>query len=64
MAEIVNLRRARKTKKRAEHETAAAANRARFGVPKSARDLTKAEEDIAAHKHEQHRIGKRDDDTA
>jgi hypothetical protein len=63
MAEIVNLRRARKAKKRSKHETHAAANRVRFGAPKGARDRAKAEEDIAARNHNQHRIGKQDDDS-
>lgn len=35
MAEIVNLRRARKAKARDEAETAAAANRAKFGRTKA-----------------------------
>ena len=35
MAEIVNLRRARKTRKRPEKEAGAAANRTRFGQSKA-----------------------------
>lgn len=42
MGEIVNLRLARKAKARAESETAAAANRARFGVSKPEKTLTAA----------------------
>ena len=42
MTEIVNLRRARKAKARADKEAQAASNRAKFGVAKGERDLTKA----------------------
>ncbi|MEI9933043.1 MAG: DUF4169 family protein [Rhizomicrobium sp.] len=42
MAEIVNLRRARKAKGRAEKDRAADASRAKFGTAKSERDLAKA----------------------
>ena len=42
MAEIVNLRRAKKAKARSEAEEKAAANRAKFGTPKEERELTKA----------------------
>ena len=42
MAEIVNLRRARKARTRAEKEREADANRARHGTPKAARDLAEA----------------------
>lgn len=42
MAEIVNLRRARKAKTRADKDRTAEANRAKFGTAKSERDLAKA----------------------
>jgi hypothetical protein len=42
MAEIVNLRRARKAKGRSEKEREADANRAKHGVAKPERDLAKA----------------------
>jgi hypothetical protein len=48
MAEIVNLKRARKAKTRAVKEAEAGENRARFGVPKAARSLTKAQSEKAA----------------
>ncbi len=38
MAEIVNLRAARKRRSRADQETAAAANRARFGQRRADKD--------------------------
>ncbi|MFC4255333.1 DUF4169 family protein [Altererythrobacter xixiisoli] len=43
MAEIVNLRQARKAAKRAGEEAQAAANRARFGQTKSGKASVKAE---------------------
>ena len=50
MTEIVNLRRARKARERAAKEQQAADNRARFGVSKRVRSITKArsEKDVAA----------------
>jgi len=48
MAEIVNLRRARKAKGRAEKDRAAETNRAKFGTAKAERDLVKARETKAA----------------
>jgi hypothetical protein len=42
VTEIINLRRARKAKARAEKQEQAAENRARHGAPKSERGLTKA----------------------
>ncbi len=49
MAEIVNLRRARKAKGRAEKEREAEANRTKHGTAKSARDLARARAEKAAH---------------
>jgi len=48
VAEIVNLRRARKAKGRADKDRTAEANRAKFGTAKSERDLAKARETKAA----------------
>jgi hypothetical protein len=42
VAEIVNLRRARKTKDRTDKDRVAEVNRAKFGTAKSERDLVKA----------------------
>ncbi len=44
MAEIVNLRRARKNLARAENEKQAGANRIKFGRSKAEKDLAKAED--------------------
>lgn len=43
MAEIINLRLARKARKRADHERQAEANRARSGQTRAQRDLHKRE---------------------
>jgi hypothetical protein len=43
MAEIINLRLARKAQKRSQADTAASANRARFGQSKAQRNLQTAE---------------------
>ena len=56
MPEIVNLRRARKAKARAEAEEIAAANRARLGTPKLTCDLTKARSEKAASVLDSHRL--------
>ncbi len=55
MAEIVNLRRARKAKSRSEKQSVAEANRAKHGVAKNVRELEKAkttkdQSNIDAHK--------------
>ena len=46
MAEIVNLRRARKKRERAEKEKAAAANREKHGESKEFRDAEDAREQL------------------
>jgi hypothetical protein len=56
MGKIVNLRRARKAKARSEAEETAAANRARSGTPKTARDLTKSRSEKAARTLDSHRL--------
>ena len=56
MAEIVNLRRARKTKARSEKEKVAEANRIVYGTPKHLRALAKAQRDNAAKNVDAHRL--------
>ena len=56
MTEIVNLRRARKAKSRGEKQSAAASNRAKHGVAKSARKLEDARGEKAKHDLEAHRL--------
>jgi hypothetical protein len=58
MADIINLRRARKAKGRAEKDRAADANRAKFGTPKSERDLAKAQKAKEYHGLESHKLDK------
>lgn len=56
-AEIVNLRRARKAKARAEDAAQAAVNRARFGERKAERSAREAEAERAAQVHAGHERG-------
>lgn len=56
MGDIVNLRRARKAKSRAENEARAADNRLAFGRTKAERNLTRAEHDMAARRLDGHRL--------
>jgi hypothetical protein len=58
MAEIINLRQARKQKARAEKEARADQNRIAFGRTKAEKELTKAERDMAQRRLDSH---KRDD---
>lgn len=56
-ADVINLRRARKAKARAEREKTAADNRVAFGRSKAEKQLTKAEREreqraIEAHRRE------------
>jgi len=55
MAEIVNLRRARKAKTKSEKDKAAEANRVAHGTPKDLRALSKARADKAARDLEGHK---------
>ena len=59
MAEIINLRKARKAKARAEKEAEAAENRAKFGQRKEERSQSEAAKDLLDRKLDAHR---RDDD--
>jgi hypothetical protein len=58
MAEIVNLRTARKQKAREDARALAAANAARHGQGKAARALQQAEADKAARLLDGHRLEK------
>ena len=58
MAEIVNLRRARKAKARAEKDKTAEANRIAHGAPKAAREQAKARNRQAEQKLTGHRLEK------
>jgi hypothetical protein len=61
MAEIVNLRRARKQKARVTAETEAAANRLTHGRSKAERKKSKAEQEAVDRKLDGHKRGDRDD---
>ncbi|MBX3513304.1 MAG: DUF4169 family protein [Xanthobacteraceae bacterium] len=60
MAEVVNLRRARKAKLRAEKEAVAAQNRARFGRPQHERKLTATLEEKREHSLSLHSLADRE----
>ena len=60
MAEIINLRKARKKKARAEKEAESAENRAKFGRPKEERSQSDAAKDLLDRKLDAHR--RKDDD--
>ena len=56
MAEIINLRQARKARLRVEKDEKAADNRIAFGRPKKARTLAEAKKAIAFARHEGHKL--------
>jgi hypothetical protein len=58
MAEIINLRRARKAKAKAEKDNTAEANRVLHGTPKAVRNLAKAAADKADQALASHRLEK------
>jgi hypothetical protein len=55
LAEIVNLRMARKQRRRMERERAAEENRTRHGIPPAERAARKAEAERQRNVHEDHR---------
>ncbi|GLQ57790.1 DUF4169 family protein [Devosia nitrariae] len=55
MADIVNLRRARKQKARSEKEVTAAENRVRFGRTKAEREREEAQKTLANKRIEAHK---------
>jgi hypothetical protein len=56
MAEIVNLRRARKAKARTEKDKTAQANRVAHGTPKAVRKLSQAQKDKAEQRLAGHQL--------
>ncbi len=56
MAEIVNLKRAKKAKARAAAEEIAATNRSKFGTPKAERKLVEAKREKDVEKVDGHRL--------
>ena len=62
MADIINLRRARKAKARAGAQAGAAANRTKFGLTKLARDQAEEQQHRAARKLDGHKLTPPDQD--
>lgn len=62
MAELINLRTARKQKAKAQKEKTAQANRVLHGTPKALRGLTQAQKDLSDQRHGGHRLEKPDSD--
>lgn len=62
MAEIINLRRARKQRARQDADQQAQQNRITFGRTKAERQLTEAERDKAARTLDGHRLASPDDE--
>ena len=62
MAELINLRRARKAREKAEKEKTAEANRALHGTPKHLRKLSGLQKDKAEQRLSGHRLEKDQDD--
>lgn len=61
MAEIINLRKARKAKARTEAEKQAEQNRARFGQTKAEKVVRKLEDARAAKAHDAGKLEKSDE---
>lgn len=62
MAEIVNLRRARKARQRREKQAEAEANRALFGEPRRLAELRRRRQEQAGARLEGHRRGTTDEE--
>ena len=62
MAEIINLRRARKAKARAEKEKAAEVNRVAHGTPKALKKLEQARQEKAKERLSGHRLEEDEDE--
>ncbi|GJD47924.1 hypothetical protein OPKNFCMD_0637 [Methylobacterium crusticola] len=60
MAEIINLRQARKARERAARDRDAAENRAAFGRSKPAKTRAETREALDAARHEGHRLERPD----
>ena len=61
MAEIINLRRARKARAKADKDKAAEANRLLHGTPKTVRNLAEARKNKADQALSSHRLENEDD---
>jgi len=56
MADIINLRQARKARERAEAEAQAERNRVKFGLSKAEKKKREASDKLAIERHEGHRL--------
>jgi hypothetical protein len=61
-AEIINLKRARKARAKADKEKAAEANRVLHGMPKAVRNLAEARKNKADQSLSGHRLENKDED--
>ena len=59
MADLINLRRARKAKARAAKDSEADANRTKHGIAKPVRDLAKARTEKAQRDTDAHKLDKK-----
>ncbi|MGA0597210.1 DUF4169 family protein [Enterovirga sp. CN4-39] len=64
MAEIINLRQARKARERAEAEREAEKNRAKFGLTKAEKKKREANDKLFVARHEGHRLKRTDEPDA
>jgi hypothetical protein len=62
MAELINLRRARKAKAKAEKDKVAEANRVAHGTPKTLKTLAEARKSQASERLQGHKLEKNPDD--
>ncbi|MCA8888334.1 MAG: DUF4169 family protein [Parvularculaceae bacterium] len=60
MAEIINLNRARKNKKRTQKEKQAAENRVKFGKTKSEKQKQRADDNLAKARIDGHKLERED----
>ncbi len=56
MADIINLRQARKARERAEAEAQSERNRLKFGLSKAEKKKREASDKLAIERHEGHRL--------
>jgi hypothetical protein len=61
MADIINLRQARKARESAAAEKQAERNRAKFGLTKAEKKKREADDKLALERHEAHRLKPPDD---
>jgi hypothetical protein len=60
VAQVINLRQARKSKARQDHEAKAAQNRATYGTPKAVLDQSRLTETLQTKRLDGHRLKRGD----